>query len=110
MRIVFFNYLAEGSDLQRMGKAVRLARDLSQTEAFARLKSVKVGPGLQVRSDQEIVEYLRANVATTCPPVETCKMGHNELAVVDEELRVHGSVAGEQVEWTLAAQPALLLP
>ena len=41
------------------------------------------GPG-------EMAEFIRTNLRTTYHPVGTCKMGHDDLAVVDEQLRVYG--------------------
>src|SRR5213080_539730 len=52
---------------------------------------MKTQPDLpQVQSDAQIVEFLRENVRTISHPVGTCKMGHDEMAVVDEQLRVRG--------------------
>jgi choline dehydrogenase len=93
---IFANYLSEEADLQTLIKGVRLARRLSQTKAFAPLHSVETEPGPQAVSDQEIIDSLRNSVNSACHPVGTCKMGHDAMAVVDEQLRVHG-VAGLRV-------------
>lgn len=37
-----------------------------------------------------MAEFIRTNLRTTYHPVGTCKMGHDDLAVVDEQLRVYG--------------------
>jgi choline dehydrogenase len=87
---IFANYLAEEAELQTLVKGVRLARRLSKTNAFAPLHSVETEPGPQAVSDQEIIDSLRNNVNSACHPVGTCKMGHDAMAVVDEQLRVHG--------------------
>jgi choline dehydrogenase len=85
------NYLAVQEDVETFVKGVKLARKLSQTQAFAPFYEAEVSPGPQVQSDQEIVEYIRNNVASMLHPVGTCKMGHDEMAVVDEQLRVRGT-------------------
>ena len=43
-----------------------------------------------MQSDEEIIDYIRKNGATTFHAVGTCKMGHDDMSVVDERLRVHG--------------------
>jgi choline dehydrogenase len=45
---------------------------------------------VNVQSDRELNEYLRNGLGTTFHPVGTCKMGNDEMAVVDSELRVRG--------------------
>jgi choline dehydrogenase len=69
---------------------VKLGRRLSQAKAFAPFYEAEVQPGRQVQSDQEIVKFIRNNLETTSHSVGTCKMGHDEMAVVDEQLRVRG--------------------
>ncbi|MBU3740071.1 MAG: hypothetical protein FGM55_14110, partial [Rhodoferax sp.] len=50
----------------------------------------EMAPGPAVRSDDEIVEFVRSQGATTFHLVGTCKMGMDALSVVDERLRVRG--------------------
>lgn len=87
---VFENYLADEADLSKLIKGVKLGRRLSQAKAFAPFYEAEVQPGRQVQSDQEIVKFIRNNLQTTSHSVGTCKMGHDEMAVVDEQLRVRG--------------------
>jgi choline dehydrogenase len=47
-------------------------------------------PGAQVQSDQEIERFIRARAESIYHPVGTCKMGQDDMAVVDDMLRVHG--------------------
>ncbi len=53
------------------------------------LKSERL-PGPGVRTDDELFEYTCANAKTQQHPVGTCKMGIDDMAVVDPELKVHG--------------------
>ena len=69
---------------------MKLVRRLAQTTSFARYTERETIPCSQVQSDAQIVEFLRENVRTISHPVGTCKMGHDEMAVVDEQLRVRG--------------------
>jgi choline dehydrogenase len=41
-------------------------------------------------SDDELMQHIRQMVETVYHPVGTCKMGHDDMAVVDDHLRVHG--------------------
>jgi choline dehydrogenase len=47
-------------------------------------------PGAHYQSDEELLEAARQFSQTIYHPAGTCKMGHDALAVVDDELRVHG--------------------
>lgn len=87
---IFANYFADPVDMQRLVEGVKVVRRLNQTQAFAPFYEQEVAPGQQVQSEAELVEYIRNNVQTFYHPIGTCKMGHEKLAVVDEQLRVHG--------------------
>lgn len=84
------NYLANEADLRVLVEEVKQARRLGQTQAFAPFYQEEILPGPLVQSDQEIVAYLRNGVQSLYHPVGTCKMGYDDQAVVDEQLRVHG--------------------
>jgi choline dehydrogenase len=47
-------------------------------------------PGPEVNSDDEMLEYIREYGSTIFHPTSTCRMGQDEMAVVDERLRVRG--------------------
>ena len=49
-----------------------------------------MGPGTQAQSDDELNEYIRSKADTAYHPCGTCKMGVDEMAVVDENLKVKG--------------------
>ena len=46
--------------------------------------------GLEVHSDEEILEYVRKDAVSVYHPTSTCKMGTDALSVVDPALKVHG--------------------
>jgi choline dehydrogenase len=50
----------------------------------------EIAPGAHLQTDDEILDWVRKNAETTYHPVGTCKMGGDPMAVVDNELRVHG--------------------
>ena len=53
-------------------------------------------PGAAVDTDEGLDAFIRERCEVTQHPVGTCKMGHDPMAVVDPQLRVHG-VAGLRV-------------
>jgi choline dehydrogenase len=87
---LLFNYLSTEYDRALMIEGTKLTRKLVATRALAPyvLEEYKPGPG--VRTDAEIVDYLRRNATTGFHPVGTCRMGRDARAVVDPRLRVHG--------------------
>ena len=53
-------------------------------------RGVEFKPGPAVQTDDEIIEWIRNTAETAYHPVGTCRMGSDEHAVVDDQLRVHG--------------------
>lgn len=84
------NYLSADADMRVLIEGVRLARRLAHTKAFQRFCGEEVHPGPQATTDTDIEKFLRAEVQTLYHPVGTCKMGKDEMSVVDERLRVRG--------------------
>jgi choline dehydrogenase len=66
-------------------------RRLLATPAFAEHIKTEKMPGAEVNSDEEIINYVRQSGGTDYHPVGTCKMGHDDLAVVDDQLRRQGA-------------------
>jgi choline dehydrogenase len=83
-------YLADAADLRVLIHGVRFAREIVAAPAFAPYRGAEKHPGSEVKSDQEIGDYIRGMVQTIYHPVGTCKMGDDSLAVVDSQLRVRG--------------------
>ncbi len=82
-----FNMFAEPDDLAAMVRALQVSRDLYAREPLAGMIVREVKPG----GDQDdLADYIRRNAATRSHPVGTCRMGVDEQAVVDAELRVRG--------------------
>jgi choline dehydrogenase len=49
-----------------------------------------VGPGAEAQSDEQLDKYIRSKAETAYHPCGTLKMGIDKMAVVDENLRIHG--------------------
>ena len=87
---ILFNYLMAAEDQRAMIEGVRIIRRIF---AAAPLREHIVGetmPGTSRQTDEDILDYLRANAQAMYHPVGTCKMGKDRSAVVDDRLRVRG--------------------
>jgi len=89
-------YLTREEDLAVLEFGIRYARELVHTSAFDKLRGREIAPGAAVTSSSDLRAYIRRYCSTVWHPVGTCKMGTDPLAVVDDQLRVHG-VAGLRV-------------
>ncbi len=88
--LIHANYLASDRDLKTMIAGVKLCREIFSARAFDPYRGDEIFPGAHRVTDADIVEFIRAKAETIYHPVGTCKMGVDELAVVDPELKVHG--------------------
>lgn len=84
------NYFEVEDDLEMTVRGIKGARRIANTAPLSDHREGELRPGPEVQSDVELEEFVRSNARTTQHPVGTCKMGHDELAVVDDRLRVHG--------------------
>ncbi|WOE77093.1 GMC family oxidoreductase N-terminal domain-containing protein [Pseudomonas protegens] len=84
------NFLSHPEDLRKLVAGLRLVRQLAATRAFSQRLRGELVPGPQVQSQEQIEQWIRQHLGTVFHPVGSCKMGHDELAVVDDQLRVHG--------------------
>lgn len=84
------NMLSSKSDQKVMIKAVRLMREIFNQKSLKNDIRQELAPGDKYQSDEEILEFLKSKSNTIYHPVGTCKMGNDEMAVVDSNLKVHG--------------------
>ncbi len=87
---IFANYLSEPNDLAQMKKGFEIQREIFSNTAFDEFRDSEIFPGEKVQSDAEIEAFIRNKAESIYHPVGTCKMGHDESAVVDDHLKVHG--------------------
>lgn len=85
-----FNFLETKEDQQTAIAAVRAIRHIVSQKAWDPFRGEEVTPGAQYQTDEEILGFLKDNAGTNYHPCCTCRMGNDELAVVDAEARVHG--------------------
>ena len=84
------NYLTEEKDMEVLVEGVKRAREIAQASPMDEYRGPEVWPGEDVTTDAGIREHVRETAHTVYHPVGTCKMGDDEMAVVDDRLRVHG--------------------
>lgn len=84
------NYLATEQDQQTAIDAIKLTRKIMQTSALKPLIAAEHEPGIEHQSDAALLNYARQRSTTIYHPSGTCKMGSDAMAVVDDQLKVHG--------------------
>ena len=87
---IFFNLFGEQSDVDDMVRAIRIARELYHTQPHASLIGKEMTPGAEAKTDKEIEAKIRQFGHNRQHPLGTCKMGVDDMAVVDEQCRVRG--------------------
>ena len=87
---ILFNLFREHSDVARMIRGIRAARDIYSHEPLRSLIVREMLPGADQSSDAQLEAHIRATGAITQHPVGTCRMGLDERAVVDAQLKVRG--------------------
>lgn len=85
-----FNYLESEEDREGFRRCVRLTREIIAQPAMDRFRGEELAPGPQVQTDEQIDAFVRANMESTMHPCGSCRMGEDDMAVVDSTLRVHG--------------------
>lgn len=85
-----FNYLSTEKDRREWVEAIRCSRQIIGQPAFDALRGEELAPGADVRTDEEILDFVARDGESAYHPSCTCKMGYDDMAVVDANLRVHG--------------------
>ncbi len=85
-----FNFLETEHDRRQAAAAVRAIRDIVAQRGWDDLRGAEVTPGPAATSDAEITGFLRQQAGTNYHPCCTCRMGIDDMSVVDAEARVHG--------------------
>ncbi|MCT7653640.1 GMC oxidoreductase [Oceanimonas sp. NS1] len=84
------NYLSTEEDCRVAVDAIKVARRIAEADALRPVITDEHVPGRQYQSDDELLEAARRFSQTIYHPTSTCKMGQDDMAVVDHRLRVHG--------------------
>ncbi len=87
---IHFDFMKSDYDMQVMLYGIRLARQIVRQQAMQQLIVEETSPGVNVRTDEEMIADTRERGISNLHPVGTCGMGRGPMAVVDPRLRVHG--------------------
>ncbi|SQK76822.1 Choline dehydrogenase [Tatumella ptyseos] len=87
---ILFNYMSHEQDWQEFRDCIRLTREIINQPALDKYRGKELSPGMDCQSDEQLDEFVRNHAETAYHPCGTCKMGNDEMAVVDAEGRVHG--------------------
>jgi choline dehydrogenase len=86
-----FNYLSTDQDRREWVEAIQLTREIMEEPALASFNAGETSPGAGVQTDEEILDWVRRDAETALHPSCTCRMGVDELSVIDPlTMRVHG--------------------
>ena len=85
------NYLSTDHDRMVAARGLKLTRKIVlESETFKKYSPEEYRPGININDDEELVKEASNYAQTIFHPVGTCKMGQDDMAVVDEKLRVKG--------------------
>jgi choline dehydrogenase len=78
------------SDYDILIAGLKIARKIIASPALDELRGKEFLPGSEVQTDEQLKAHINRYIQTIYHPVGTCKMGTDDMAVVDHQLRVHG--------------------
>jgi len=86
-----FNYLSTDQDRKEWVEAIRCARKIMNQPAFDEFNGGETSPGNHIQTDEDILKWVAKDAETALHPSCTCKMGKDDMAVVDPDtMKVHG--------------------
>ncbi|NKB65818.1 MAG: choline dehydrogenase [Candidatus Latescibacteria bacterium] len=103
--VIRANYLQHEADIEVFLEGIVRSRALAAASPFDPVRGDEILPGPDVQTDQQIGTYIRDMTTTLFHPACTCRMGNDNMAVLDPELQVHG-VEGLRVV-DASAMPAI---
>lgn len=88
--IIDTRYLTHDEDVSIWRQCIRLTREIIGQRSMDRFRGAEYQPGLEIQSDAQIDEWVKENVESAYHHCGTCKMGDDEMAVVDQSCKVIG--------------------
>jgi choline dehydrogenase-like flavoprotein len=87
-----FNFFSdkEGKDKTVLINGLRQLRKILTAPALSQHYDNEMHPGNAYETDEQIFAKAKERIGTVFHPVGTCKMGNDDMAVVDNQLKVHG--------------------
>jgi choline dehydrogenase len=88
---LLFNYLSTTGDRREWIEAVRVTRKILGAPAFESFSGGELSPGAEVENDEQILDWVAKDAETALHPSCTCRLGTDDMAVVDPlTMKVHG--------------------
>lgn len=84
------NLLGHPDDVDCMLRGLKVMQNILAQDALKPWEKSDVFPGKHVKTDEQLKQFLVEKADNIYHPVGTCKMGHDDMAVVDDKLKVHG--------------------
>jgi choline dehydrogenase len=84
------NLLETEYDVNTLVENIKMMREIAKQPALAEITKREIYPGPDVQTDAELADYARNSLQSYHHQVGTCKMGNDDMSVVDHELKVHG--------------------
>jgi choline dehydrogenase len=87
---ILFNYLSTEQERREWCEGIRCTREIMTQSAFDEFRGEELAPGADCQTDEEILDFVAREGESAYHPSCTCKMGYDDMAVVDADLKVHG--------------------
>jgi len=87
---ILFNYLEHEEDREGFRACVRLTREIINQGALDDYRGEEIQPGIDVQTDEEIDAFIRQFTESAYHPSCSCRMGIDDMSVVDPQTKVHG--------------------
>lgn len=87
---ILFNYMSTEQDWQEFRAAIRITREIMAQPALDPYRGEEISPGKDIQTDEQLDAFVRERAETAFHPCGSCKMGNDDMAVVDGAGRVHG--------------------
>lgn len=88
--VIDHHYLEAQLDVDTLIEGYKTGMELAHTPSLQKYFDGYYLPGRPLKTKKEIKTHILRTAQTLYHPVGTCKMGKDKLAVVDDQLRVHG--------------------
>lgn len=84
------NYLSTQEDRDVAIRGLKFTRKIMASKALTKFQPEEWKPGVELQSDEDLYRAAGDLGTTIFHPVGTCKMGNDDMAVVNDRLQVHG--------------------
>jgi choline dehydrogenase len=88
--LLSLNYMSTDNDVHVLVYGIERGRELMRSSLLNSARGDEVVPGPDVKTKEQLAEYVRNTAVTVWHPSCSCRMGHDAMAVVDPQLHVHG--------------------